>query len=213
MGSVFKNEGSQDERPVHNVCLADFYIDRTEVTQSDYKNVMGSNPSSNRTCASCPVEQVTWHDAQKYCSQSGKRLPTEAEWEYAARGGGGKARFGNGADKISTSDANWDGTKFYEKFSFQGENRDKSVPVGSFAPNKLGITDMSGNVAEWVADWYDPGYYASSPQDNPKGPSGGDEKVIRGGGWFNNPDFLRTSKRFHLKPEYKNAWYGFRCAM
>jgi formylglycine-generating enzyme required for sulfatase activity len=195
MGDTFGGGGS-DEKPVHRVCLDDFKMDKYEVTQSAYQSAMGNNPSYHeKDCPDCPVEQVTWDEAKAYCENVGKRLPTEAEWEYSARDGGKNVKYGTGKNEISKSDANYDssGTK----------------PVGSYAPNALGLHDMAGNVWEWVADWH--GAYSSGEQKNPKGPSSGARRVVRGGSWLGDPDYVRASFRDRAVPSFRTYAGGFRC--
>ncbi len=208
MGS---DKGDHDERPVHEVCLSPFWIDKYEVAQSNFEAKMGNNPS-RFVGPRLPVDRVNWHEAKAYCEKSGKRLPTEAEWEYAARGNtdtdfyvgskiGGK--FGNFCDREclrnSRIAAVSDGFKF-------------TAPVGSYSPNPFGLYDMAGNVSEWVEDWMGYVYYLSSPKNDPKGPTPQDIKVMRGGGWLNNPGFLRSANRTGLWPEFRNEGVGFRCA-
>jgi len=197
MGDTF-NEGEVDEEPPHKVCLDDFQIDKYEVTQQAHLEVMRSNPSSRADCMDCPVDKTTWMDADKFCKTIGKRLPTEAEWEYAAREGGKDVRYGFGKNEISKSDANYDS--------------EKSAPVGKFAPNALGIYDMSGNVYEWVEDFYSREYYKNSPEKNPRYVESGRLRVLRGGSWNHDAEYLRSSSRFSSSPFYKSKYIGFRCA-
>ncbi len=166
-----------DESPKHQVTLKGFWIGKYEVTQAEWRAVMGENPSNNEGCDQCPVEQVSWDDVQKFIKelnrQTGKnyRLPTEAEWEYAARGGqkSNKTKFA--------------GSQNLGAVGWYSDNSSKTHPVGGKAPNELGIYDMSGNVWEWCADWY--GDYSSGSQTNPKGPGSGSYRVLRGGSWIN----------------------------
>lgn len=192
------DEGEIDEKPPHKVCLDDFQIDKYEVTQQAYLEVMRANPSSNTGCMDCPVDKVTWMGAEKFCKTIDKRLPTEAEWEYAARAGGGDARYGFGKNEISKSDANYDS--------------EKSMPVGKFAPNALGIYDMSGNVYEWVEDFYSREYYKKSPEKNPKYVESGRLRVLRGGSWNHDAEYLRSPSRYSSSPFYESKYIGFRCA-
>ncbi|VAX17933.1 sulfatase-modifying factor protein [hydrothermal vent metagenome] len=197
MGDTF-NEGEVDEAPPHKACLDDFQIDKYEVTQQAYLEVMRSNPSAHTDCMDCPVDKTTWMDAEKFCKTIGKRLPTEAEWEYAAREGGKDVRYGFGKNEISKNDANYDS--------------EKSMPVGKFAPNALGIYDMSGNVYEWALDFYSREYYKNSPEKNPKYVESGRLRVLRGGSWNHDAEYLRSSSRFSSSPFYKSKYIGFRCA-
>lgn len=152
MGDTF-GDGAPEEKPVHDVCVSDFYMGKHEVTQGQWKRIMGNNPSSFSGCGdNCPVEHVSWNDAQNFIrrlnSQSGKgyRLPTEAEWEYAARSGGKSEKFAGGADVNTVA---W----------YDGNSSSKAHPAGQKLPNGLGLHDMSGNVWEWCNDWYDGTYY------------------------------------------------------
>ena len=219
MGS---DKGALLEGPVHKVCLSSFKIEKHEVTQKFFQSVMKTNPS-RFVSADLPVESVTWQEANKYCKKTGKRLPTEAEWEFAARGG-------------TTSEYYW-GEKFEpSRGNFCDNNCDMNVrvadasdgykytaPVGKFPPNPLGIYDMSGNVAEWVADWMDTeqNYYIVSPKDNPLGPTrknapdfdgGANEKVLRGGSWGGGIETLRSAWRKAFFRGYRFENLGFRCA-
>ena len=166
----FKNEILKSffmgEKPVHEVCLNDFYLGKYEVTQGQWKVVMGNNPSKFQDCGdACPVEQVSWNDAQEFIRKLNQmfgknyRLPTEAEWEYAARSGGKKEEYSGTNDRASVGNYAW-----YE------DNSGKTThPVGLKSPNGLGIYDMSGNVDEWVNDWLIYSYYGDSPQGQSPG--------------------------------------------
>jgi formylglycine-generating enzyme required for sulfatase activity len=208
MGNTFekKKKTARDEKPVHRVCLDDFFIDTYEVVQKDYLLATGEKPSIKEDCGECPVENVTWKEASDYCGELGKRLPTEAEWEYAARERGKTIKYATGKNTISTFDANFN----QETFFGGGSN---TVAVGSYGPNRLGLYDMSGNVQEWVADWYGKDYYSLSRPENPVGPSSGEKKVTRGGGWasWDEPDLSATGRVPEKKTE-KNGSIGFRCA-
>ncbi len=187
MGS---NSGYDDEKPVHTVTVSSFYMDATEVTQAEYRKVMGKNPSYFSGCDDCPVEKVSWHDANEYAKKVGKRLPTEAEWEYAARGGNKSKGY-----RYSGSN-NLDAVGWYDN------NSDwKTHPVAQKQPNELGLYDMSGNVYEWCSDWYDEESYSSSPQNNPQGPSSGSYRVLRGGGWSSSGDYCRVANRVRGNPD------------
>ncbi len=201
MGDIF-GDGEADEKPAHKICLDSFFMDAYEVTQSQYENVIGSNPSHWVDCGgNCPVERVTWVEANSYCKNIGKRLPTEAEWEYAAKAGGKKKKYGIANSILDETSARYKVT--------EGPNQ-----VGKFAPNALGLYDMAGNVGEWVSDFYDTTYYSKSPVDNPTGPADGVYRVSRGGSWGGSEDnFLRTSARMKILPDFRNYNFGMRCVM
>ena len=197
---------SDDEKPVHTVCVDDFYIGRYEVTQGQWKKVMHSNPSEFQKGDNYPVENVSWNDVEEFIkklnSRSNKRfrLPTEAEWEYAARSGGRKEKYVGGDD--------------VDRVAWYGSNSsDHTHPVGTKAPNGLGIYDMSGNVWEWCQDWYCEDYYSKSPRNNPHGPSSGSLRVLRGGSWCNGPWFVRSALRVRLRPASRSCDLGFRLAL
>jgi formylglycine-generating enzyme required for sulfatase activity len=222
MGDTF-GDGDANEKPVHKVCLDDYQMDKYEVTQSAYQASMGNNPSDHKNCANCPVEQVTWDEAKSFCEKVGKRLPTEAEWEYAAREGGKKVEFGTGKNEVDCNTANYREPRSY----LAGDCGGASKPVGSYAPNTLGLYDMTGNVMEWVADWYGDDYYKNSPEMNPKGPSisspgrvrwydigtkAGADRVLRGGSWYGGAGASRAAFRFYYDPTYRYFIGGFRCS-
>lgn len=206
MGDIF-GDGRPDEKPAHEVCLSDFYIGKYQITQGQWNKVMGENPSnfSNRG-DNCPVEQVSWNDVQEFIrtlnAQSGKnyRLPTEAEWEYAARSGGKAEKWAGTSNELSLGDYAW----------CSDNSGNKTHPVGKKKPNSLGIYDMTGNIWEWCSDWYGDEYYGESPRDNPGGPSSGSERVLRGGSWYFNSFYARTSYRSAIEPDYRYNYLGFR---
>ncbi len=207
MGDIFGG-GEVDERPVHEVCVNDYYIGRYEVSQREWKEVIGNNPSNFRMCDNCPVEEVRWNDVQVFIKKLNERkgvnyrLPTEAEWEYAARSGGKNEKWSGTSRKAEIGAYAWHGLN----------SGSKTHPVGQKKPNGLEIFDMSGNVWEWVSDWYGKHYYGESPEKNPKGPPTGVYKVFRGGGFYLEPAYLRTTLRFSVNPDYKNNALGFRLA-
>jgi formylglycine-generating enzyme required for sulfatase activity len=214
-----RNEGEEDEKPVHTVKLDGFYMGKYEVTQRQWKSIMGSNPSMFKDCSDCPVEQVSWEDVQEFLKKlnslmrSNYRLPTEAEWEYAAGGGASsRTRFGNGADILESSGAN-----FYAKadaikdYSRAGEYRGKMTKVGSFRSNGLGLYDMIGNVFEWCSDWY--GGYSSGSSINPTGSATGIDRVLRGGSWNCNSQDSRVAYRYGSSPAYRDLNNGFRIVL
>ena len=206
MGAT-SEQGSEisDEKPVHSVTLSGYYIGKTEVTQALWQAVMGSNPSYFEG-DDLPVEQVSWDDCQEFIrklnSLTGQnfRLPTEAEWEFACRGG-------NNSRGYKYSGSNYiDNVAWYD-----GNSGDKTHPVATKSPNELGIYDMSGNVWEWCADWY--GDYSSGRQTNPKGPYGGSGRVNRGGSWYNFARNCRSSLRYYYFPAYRYYGLGLRLAL
>ncbi len=209
MGDTF-GDGEPDERPVHEVCVDDFYLAEHEVTQGQWKAVMGDNPSQFQHCGdNCPVDNVSWHDAQAYIEKLNKttgrqyRLPTEAEWEYAARDRGKAMKWAgtNDASKLS-------------KFAWYGENaRDRTHAVKTKKPNALGIYDMTGNVNEWLFDRWGKRYYRDSPRDNPKGPERGIGRDSRGGSWWSEIKFTRIANRYADDPDFHAGNHGLRLAM
>jgi len=208
MGDIF-GVGNDREKPVHEVCVDDFYIGKYEVTQREWVEIMKTNPSNHERCDDCPVDQVSWFDIRKFITKlkekTGKkyRLPTEAEWEYAARSGGKKEIWSGTSDEFELEDYAW-----YEDKSFEGTH-----PVGQKKPNGLGIYDMSGNVAEYVWDRYDEEYYESSPKDNPKGSLSGNKRIVRGGSWYSDSLSLRTTYRYDIEPVFSGRSLGFRIAL
>lgn len=208
------DEAGEDEKPRHTVFLRGYYLGRYEVTVGQYTRfcretgrTMSDQPSlggpdhmnpqkSARDGPDYPVVNVTWHDAESYCAWTGLRLPTEAEWEKAARGGA-DTRFWWG-DRASHDRANYDS--------------DGMTPVGSYPPNPYGICDTAGNVWEWCSDWYSESYYSRSPSADPQGPSSGSTKVHRGGSWMNTPYYLRPAIRYSSEPGRWSKLIGFRCA-
>ncbi len=230
MGSM---TGQPDERPVHRVTLDPFYMGAHEVTQAQYEAVMGGNPSRFRG-PSLPVESVTWHEAAAFCDRlsdlEGRayRLPTEAEWEYAARGGveGREFAWGdeaspevNGLKHANVADEAFRAAYARaadESGSIAGyhDGYAATSPVGRFAPNGYGLRDMIGNVFEWCSDYYVLGtqYYAESPEKGPRGPALGEERVLRGASWWAAPErYYRVASRFRDAPDSRAAAIGFRC--
>lgn len=197
----------EDELPAHEVCVSDFYLGKYEATQGQWKKVMGSNPSFKEN-DDHPVESVSWHAVQEFIGRFNQmarksyRLPTEAEWEYAARSGGKKEKFAGTSQESELGDYAW----------YRSNSGGSTHPVGQKKPNGLGFYDMSGNVWEWVADWYDQGYYRNSPKNKPQGPSSGSYKVLRGGSWYSNPGILRAASRNKngLSERFATNYHGFR---
>jgi sulfatase modifying factor 1 len=202
----------EDEAPIHSVQLQSFLIDIHEVTQQEFRRVMGENPSDFEG-SNLPVEQVTWHEAVAYCNKLGKRLPTEAQWEWAAKGGADSA-FSWGENALSEKANFCDRScpKRWRESQFEDGYR-HTAPVGSFPANGYGVFDMAGNVYEWVQDWYGSDYYGRSPNDNPKGPEKGKLKVIRGGSWINYSVGVRPADRTDAKPKKRMNFVGFRCVL
>jgi sulfatase modifying factor 1 len=199
-------EGGDVEKPLHKVKVKSFYMLKTQVTQALWYSIMDTNPSFHKNCYTCPVENVNWYDAQKFIDKLNKmnkghyRLPTEAEFEYAARGGN-KSR---GLDYSGSNDVN-------EVGWYTNNSGGKSHPVGEKKPNELGLADMSGNIWEWCSDWYEK-YYKGSPSDNPRGPAKGEKKVLRGGTWLSLDEGCLVISRGALDPSSKNKFTGFRIA-
>ncbi len=194
------------EKPAHQVTLSDYCIGETEVTQELWQAVMGSNPSYFTGNLQRPVERVSWNDCQEFIKKlnqlTGKtfRLPTEAEWEYAARGGS-QSRGYKYAGSNTIGDVAW----------YTSNSSSTSHPVKQKQPNELGLYDMSGNVWEWCQDWY--GSYSSSSQTNPAGPSSGSYRVYRGGGWNFNARNCRVSNRGSYTPSISYSYLGLRLAL
>jgi formylglycine-generating enzyme required for sulfatase activity len=203
MGS---NSGDEDEKPVHEVELSSYYIGKYEVTQAQWQEVMGNNPSYFKDCDQCPVESVSWNDVQDFIRKlnglTGKnyRLPTEAEWEFAARGGA-KSRgytYSGGNDVGSVA---W----------YTDNSSSKTHSVGGKQANELLIFDMTGNVWEWCSDWY--GSYYGTFQRNPQGASSGQYLVLRGGGWNYLEWRCRVTDRFGNSADYGDYYRGFRLVL
>src|SRR5690242_2703551 len=251
MGAASDSGGLPDEQPERSVFLSSFFIDRLEVTQEAYLVFVSStghrSPENANPAATLwknrepiagidrhPVVNVSWTDAEAYCRWAGKRLPTEAEWEKAARGTDTRRYpWGNEWDRsLANSASYWAGRTIdfnsgaeWEAFWVKGEGariaKEKGVsgevltmPVGSFpaGASYYGLLDMAGNVAEWVQDWYDPNYYRSAPLTNPSGPDRGAIKSMRGGSWLKPAVSLRTSDRDWGTMDSRPSGTGFRCA-
>jgi formylglycine-generating enzyme required for sulfatase activity len=195
-----------DEKPTHPVNITKgFWMGQTSVTVGAYQRfaaatgkAMPPAPDFNSGWSQdqMPMVNVSWNEAQAYCAWEGGRLPTEAEWEYAARGGSTEARYGP-IDEIA----------WYNQNSGRRTN-----PVGGKRPNRFGLYDMLGNVWEWVMDWYDEEYFQSNPSQDPAGPPRGDCRVLRGGSWDGEPRFVRASSRYGVLPGDRGFGVGFRCA-
>jgi len=219
MGEAFSGDGDNTERPVHNVCISSFYMDVHEVTNAEYAACVsdggctapGSSDSytrspyyGNPTYDNFPVIYVSWNQATDYCTWAGKRLPTEAEWEYAARGGLSGKRYPWGDTATACVDANFD--------DCIGDTSE----VGSYPANGYGLYDVGGNVWEWTNDWYKSDYYQYCVDNNivnaPQGPDTGTQRVARGGDWGHDYRYLRVADRHAPTPTDRNDGLGFRCA-
>ncbi|NEU67141.1 formylglycine-generating enzyme family protein [Spirosoma agri] len=206
-GGRFAMGGNENdnEKPIHTVTLSSFKLAKYETTLAQWQQVMGSNPSGRTDCMDCPVTAVGWDDIQAFITKlntlSGKhyRLPTEAEWEYAAKGGTKSKGFAyagsNDANAVAWTFAN-SGSTIH--------------PVGQKQANELSLYDMSGNVFEWCNDWYDETYYVKSPEHDPKGPATGPHRVFRGGNRSSEPAKSRVAYRNPFRLGYANL--GFRLA-
>jgi formylglycine-generating enzyme required for sulfatase activity len=243
MGDAF-NEGDNDEKPVHTVTVNGFWMGKYEVTNAQYRKFNPGHSSGSYEGHDLngrqPVVAVSWWDAIKYCnwrsgqeglercynestgscdfSKKGYRLPTEAEWECAARGGleGKRYVWGDGSPPPGvanvadeTAKAQWSGWAIFEDYE---DGYAVAAPVGSFSPNAYGLYDMAGNVWEWCNDWYAEDYYSRGVSSNPTGPASGSYRVFRGGSWLNNPDLLRCAGRLRDTPDIAWSGLGFRVA-
>ncbi len=243
-----EGQGDADEHPQRTIHLNAFSIDRYEVTNRDYRAFvvatrhripehccdpdynLWTGPEIAETLLDHPVINVDWSDAVAYCVWAGKRLPSEAEWERAAKGVEGRLfPWGNQQDRMRVN-----GAAYWAQKDFGSQEDTKAwwaetgavvaahlgvkgiltVPVTTLEEGATpdGLMHMAGNVWEWVADWYDPQYYETSPERNPKGPEGGDFKTLRGGSWLNHQHMLRTTARDGARPTMRNHGTGFRCA-
>jgi formylglycine-generating enzyme len=197
-----------DDRPAHKVTLRAYRLDATEVTQGQYLQFVEAakrrapyhwvNGKPDEGTENLPVYNVSWADADAYCQWAGKRLPTEAEWERAARGGLEGMDFPTG-DKLDSKQA---------RFNVP----DGPGPVEAFPPNAFGLYGMAGNVSEWTADWFDGEYYKRGETQDPKGPASGEYKVIRGGAWSDSGRRVTVFFRNWVRPEQRTPNIGFRCA-
>ncbi len=210
----WKREWFTDEKPQHRVYLDAYYVDEMPVTNSEYKKFLDAGakrpvPANwDKRYRSYkigedlhPVTCVSWDDANAYAESMGKRLPTEAEWEKAARGTDGRwFPWGNRLDiaRFNSVESNIRGTTPVHKYASRGAS-------------PFGVMDLVGNVSEWCADWYDANYYSASPERDPQGPEAGDWHVLRGGAWDAAPDLARCASRDYIVPEIGYATVGFRC--
>lgn len=223
--------GGSDEGPLHIVSLSDFYLSRTEVTVQQFhrfveatgyrteaeaqgwahvwngsewmrkQGINWRNPGFPQTLEH-PVVCVSWHDAVEFCNWAGCRLPTEAQWEYAARGGGQRTKWSGTSTESELGDFAW----------YSENSAGRPSPVATRKPNALGLYDMSGNVWEWCWDWYDRSSYVSSRAADPEGPATGRARVLRGGAWSYGPASCRCSERNGALPETRGVAIGFRVA-
>ena len=223
---IGSNYGGEDEKPSHFVTVRSFYIDQYEVTNTEYADFLnntgnqeeGGAPWLDINSSRCsivedngiyrpksgfeqhPVIEVSWFGAKAYCDMIGARLPTEAEWEYAARGG------------QESKSYIYSGSNNPDDVAWWGESQiHQTHMIGTKEPNELGLYDMSGNVWEWCADWYQYDYYANSESYDPQGPDSGTNRVKRGGSWNHDKTFCRSSARFGQRPDITDMRSGFRC--
>jgi len=218
-----------DDQPARPVDVDAFYLDKYELTNSEYAKFIQAtghrkpwywkdgkvNPGQEKW----PVYDVSWDDAVAYCAWAGKRLPTEAEWEKADRGGLDRKLYSWG-DELDPEVSAGEGKPPAKKKMAHIEGTEGPMNVGSFPPNGYGLYDMTGNVWEWASDWYSRDYYAWGPSKNPKGPDTGEYRVMRGGGWSNNEEPFRNGQRSLIGAHYRNYAppsqisdaVGFRCA-
>lgn len=211
MGS---DSGQENERPVHRVWIDSFYLAACQVTNAEYEKFLVANGTAAPPCWSDPlfnhpdqpVVAVSWFDAANYCqwlsAMSGRhyRLPSEAEWERAARGGADNHLFPWGDQKRETQP------------DYRNRWHDGPEPVGHDSPNGFGLHDICANVHEWCSDWFDAEYYAESPDRNPRGPEAGTRKASRGGSWRHHIKVSRCAARSSIPPQFQYADYGFRVA-
>jgi formylglycine-generating enzyme required for sulfatase activity len=226
MGSPESEPSRDDDETQHRVRITKpYYLGMYEVTQAEYERVMGANPSNDKTVAGqntsrFPVERVSWEEAVEFCRKlsamsaeqsAGRvyRLPTEAEWEFACRAGTVTPfHFGS---QLNGREANCDGNYPYGTTT-KGTYLQRPTTVGSYASNGFGLFDMHGNVREWCSDWYDSGYYANSPTDDPTGLTSGSLRVDRGGGWDGDARDCRSAYRYSSSPDSRYDNLGFRLA-
>lgn len=218
MGDSSDSCAAPDECPLHNVCISAFAMDVHEVTNAEYKRCVDAgacsppSSSSSNTRGSYyggpaygdyPVIYMDWNSAAAYCGWADKRLPSEAQWEYAARGGLAGKRYPWG-DTLTGADANY--------INSADPEDDDTNAQGSYPPNGFGLYDMAGNVLEWVNDRYGSGYYGISPPNDPPGPGTGGSRVVRGGSFLSDASTCRVADRFPFAPADKYNSLGFRCA-
>jgi formylglycine-generating enzyme required for sulfatase activity len=231
MGFVIDNDqslGDTDEEPVHEVFLDTFWIDKYEVSSKQFAEFLNAHPYDSTRyfepgsavtiekkddffqprpgLERLPANRVSWYGADAYCRWVGKRLPTEAQWEKAARGNDQRMfPWGNEWPENTR-------VTFRRKFATLGFSVLEPVDALPEGKSPYGAHHMAGNVWEWVADWYDSGYYEESPSGNPQGPTSGISKTLRGGNWYYKAYYMRTTYRFNERPDVFKVWQGFRCA-
>ena len=191
---------NNNEIPRHEVFLSPFDILETEVTVEQYEAVIGQIPGGDKECGQCPVQKVDWYEAMEFCEAVSGRLPTEAEWEYAARGGT-TTRYSCGDDESCLDDIAW----------YIANSGEHPHTVKQKLPNVFGLYDMLGNVEEWVSDWYDYQYYQYSPTNDPQGPNSGEQRLMRGPSCIHETPFLRVSGRYMHSPTNRAPIQGVRC--
>ena len=197
----------EDEKPIHRVQVPAFYLGKYEVTQAQWRKVMGSNPSYNKNCDDCPVENVSWEEVKDFIrklnaqSRYTYRLPYEAEWEFAAKGGSVQQSYMY-AGSHTPDEVGW----YYKN------SGGKTQPVGRLAPNRLGIYDLSGNVWEWCEDYWHNSYKGAPTNGAPWVSPPSDSRVLRGGSWGSYADYLRVSNRNDFGPSLRDYYVGFRLA-
>ncbi len=231
MGTIIDNPnewGDTDEEPIHEVYLDTFYIDKYEVSAGKFSRFLNDNihyaqafieigPAvtielkdgvyrPREGLEAYPANRISWYGADTYCKWKGKRLPTEAEWEKAARNSDERI-FPWGNKHPDNTLATY--RRPFAKHGFKAMEPVNSMPEGA---SPYGVHHMAGNVWEWVSDWYEDIYYEHSPEKNPQGPDTGDHKVMRGGNWYYKAYYMRTTYRFNDPPETFKVWQGVRCA-
>jgi sulfatase modifying factor 1 len=213
-GTFVMGSDEADQQPRHTVYIKAFYMDKYEVTNRKYMNFVKETghpkppfyKDDDFNKPDQPVVGVTYYDAMTYAHWAGKRLPTEAEWEYAARGGLENKKYPWG-DEISAKICN-----YVPSGGKEADGYEYTAPIGKFPPNSYGLYDMAGNAWEWCHDFYSIAYYSVSMDSNPSGPDSGYTRVVRGGSYLSiNPKYLTCASRLELKPFVQDRYYGFRC--
>jgi len=209
MGKSTVDSGSGYEKQSHDTCLDTYYIGKYEVTYQEWSAVMGSNPSYFKGCNTCPVGGVSWNETQKFIAELNNltglnyRLPTEAEWEYAAKSTGKTDNLSATNSEVEQSAPPWEARNSYRR----------TYPVGQKRPNSLGLYDMNGNAWEWVEDWHGDYYIMNVSRRNPRGPATGVKKVLRGGSWDFVPRGSRADSRYTFTPDGRYGSFGLRLSL